>query len=992
MKKSDISRIASAVDKKVRTASEKSIVNSVLDDDKLRLMMKVCRHTPKWLNSLENKMYETIAPLKCEAWVTPEPVTFENRENGKHMFLNVGDVWSKNVFDCAWLHITGDIPSQSNAVCLVDISGEGLIYTNGGKIIKGLTTYSSEFNRDSGSFGLPVKRVIPITDDIIKDGKIDFYIDAACNDLQGNFCNSGNIVQLETAVCRKDIREVKYDLEVLLNLFDSLGVDDAEYRYEIACVINNAHNYILKKDYESAHAEFEKILSQKSTSDFEITAHGHGHLDLAWLWPIRETKRKGARTFSSQLFYIDRYNDYVFGASQAQLFLWMKENYPKLYQKIKTAIKDGKITIQGGAWVESDVNLPCAESLIRQFLYGNKFFEEEFGIRSNVLWLPDTFGYSGSLPQIIKKCGIDYFITQKLSWNTVNEFPYHTFNWLGTDGSCVLAHLLPENTYNGPLTPSSMLKVQNTYKEKAVSNNAMMAYGIGDGGGGPSLDHLERLERVKNLKGLPKINTLSTDEFMQKLAENRKNYPSYQGELYLERHRGTYTTQAKNKKYNRKAEIALRDCEFYSSVAEKLCGYAYPFDEIEKIWKEVLLYQFHDILPGSSIARVYEESLKRYEIIYNETKRLTEKACKAISDYYNSSLYFNSLPWQRNSIEPMGISSVITKSESGVCTGNILENSYLKVEFSSSGEITSLFDKKQSKEYASDNINVFKLYDDKGDCWDIEPVYYYAFEPKKAKLTSIVYNFDSVDIELSIGNSIIKQRITLCDDTVKFDTYVNWNEKNKMLRVDFPVTVKNNYASYQIQYGHINRPTTHKDSVSRAMFEVSAHKWCDLSEKSCGISLINDCKYGYRIWDSNISMNVLRSPNYPGKAADIGEHRFSYALYPHSGDVEASIVYEKAFDFNTPITAVENRALGNISRSFIQTDNDKIIIDSIKKSEDKSGYIIKMYNCSETEQSCRITSDLFEITDETNFVEKKRKSCDSVVKFNKFEAKAFFAK
>lgn len=374
MKKTDINKIASAVDKKVRTESEKSIVNSVLDDDKLRLMMKVCKYAPKWLNSLESKMYETIAPLKCEAWVTAEPVAFESKENGKHMLLSVGDVWSENVFDCAWLHITGDVPSQSGAVCLVDISGEGLVYTNGGKIIKGLTTYSSEFNRDSGSFGLPVKRVIPITDDIIKDGKIDFYIDAACNDLQGNFCNSGNIVQLETAVCKKDIREVKYDLEVLLNLFDSLSEDDAEYRYEIACVINNAHNYIVKKDYKSAHAEFEKILSKKSASDFEITAHGHGHLDLAWLWSIRETKRKGARTFSSQLFYIDRYDDYVFGASQAQLFLWMKENYSELYQRIKTAIKDEKITIQGGAWVESDVNLPCAESLIRQFLYGNKFF------------------------------------------------------------------------------------------------------------------------------------------------------------------------------------------------------------------------------------------------------------------------------------------------------------------------------------------------------------------------------------------------------------------------------------------------------------------------------------------------------------------------------------------------------------------------------------------------------------------------------------------
>ena len=983
-----VNRIKAVFDRKIREASRQSIVNSSLTDDKLRLMMRVCNLAPKWLSSLENKMYKKIAPLNCEVWKSAEPVAFEHKENGKHMVLNVGDVWSDTVFDCGWFHITGDIPKQDNAVCLIDISGEGLVYANDGTLIKGITTYASEFSYE---FGLPVKKVIPITESIIKNGKIDFYIDGACNDLQGNLCNSGKIMLLETAVCRDDIRQVKYDLEVLLGLFDSLTEADAEYRFEIAQAIDNAHNFILKKDYASAHNEFGKILDKPSESDFEITAHGHGHLDLAWLWPIRETKRKGARTFSSQLFYTEKYNDYVFGASQAQLFLWMKEGYPELYSRITKAVKQGRITIQGAAWVESDVNLPCAESLIRQFLYGKKFFKNEFGINSNVLWLPDTFGYSGSLPQIVKKCGMNYFITQKLSWNTVNEFPYQTFNWKGTDGSCILAHLLPANTYNGPLNPEEMLRVQNTYKEKSVSNNAMIAYGVGDGGGGPSMDHLERLKRVKNLKGLPKINTVSTDEFMEKLAQNREKYPTYQGELYLERHRGTYTTQAKNKKYNRKMEIALRDCEFFSSVANKLCGFDYPFEEIETLWKETLLYQFHDILPGSSIARVYDESVKRYEIIYNKTKALTEKACKAISDYYNSSLFFNSLPWKRNGIEPMGISSKIDSQENAFRNGNTLENSFIKLVFSEKGEIISLYNKKQSKEYANGNINVFKLYNDTGDCWDIEPVYYYAFEPETAKLKSMTYRDDAVELEFSVGNSVIKQVVRLCDDTVQFDTYVNWNEKNKMLRVDFPITVENDFASYQIQYGHIKRPTTHNDSISRAMFEVSAHKWCDLSGKENGISLINDCKYGYRIWDSNISMNVLRSPNYPGKKADIGEHHFRYALYTHTGQVDDSRVYEKAFEFNTPVISIGNTAKSDISKSFIKTDNDKIIIDSVKKSEDKKGYIIKMYNCSEQEQSCRIISDLFNVTAQTDFVENIIGKPDDKIIFGKFEAKAFYA-
>lgn len=983
-----VNRIKGKFDRQVREKSRKSIANSVLSDDKLQLMMKVCNYAPKWLRTLNSKMYETISPLNCEVWKTAEPVSFADRQSGEYKRLTVGDVWSDTVFDCGWFHITGDVPNQDNAVCLIDISGEGLAYDNSGKIIKGITTYASEFSYESG---LPVKKVIPITENIIQDGKIDFYIDGACNDLQGNFCNSGNIMLLETAVCRNDIREVKYDLEVLLNLFDSLTEKDADYRYEIAQVIDTAHKYIVKKDYASAHNEFNKILSQPSDSDFQITAHGHGHLDLAWLWPIRETKRKGARTFSSQLFYADRYDDYVFGASQAQLFVWMKDNYPELYLRIKEAVKQGKITVQGAAWVESDVNLPCAESLIRQMLYGKKFFKDEFGVDSNVLWLPDTFGYSGSLPQIIKKCGIDYFITQKLSWNTVNEFPYHTFNWKGTDGTEVLAHLLPANTYNGPLTPEELLRVENEYKERSVSNRSMLAYGVGDGGGGPSMDHLERLKRIKNLKGLPEINTVSTSLFMEKLAQSRGNYPSYQGELYLERHRGTYTTQAKNKKYNRKMEIALRDCEFFSSVASKLCAYDYPFDEIEKLWKETLLYQFHDILPGSSIARVYEESLKRYEIIYNQVKKLTQQACEAISDYYNSSLYFNSLPWSRNGILPMGVSSSFVEAEGGYCSGNSIENSFLKVVFSEQGEIISLYDKKQNREYADGSINVFKLYNDTGDCWDIEPVYYYTFEPETARLKSMTFRDDSVVLEFTIGNSGIKQTVRLADDTVQFDTYVNWDEKDKMLRVDFPVAVENNYASYQIQYGHIKRPTDHKNSISRAMFEVSAHKWCDLSDGEKGISLINDCKYGYRIWDSNISMNVLRSPNYPGKRADIGEHRFRYALYTHSGDVENSKVYEKAFDFNTPVLSTDTAARTDISGSFIKTDNDKIIIDSIKKSEDRKGYIIKMYNCSEQEQTCRITSDLFDITAQVNFVEDVMGKAEDTIRFGQFEAKAFYA-
>jgi alpha-mannosidase len=355
-----------------------------------------------------------------------------------------------------------------------------------------------------------------------------------------------------------------------------------------------------------------ELNKQGGASSLKISAIGHAHIDLAWLWPLRETRRKAARTFSTALMLLEKYPNYIFGASQPQLYAWVQQDYPALYEKVKKKIAEGRWEVQGAMWVEADTNIAGGEALVRQILYGKKYFQKEFNQDMRILWLPDVFGYSGALPQILRKSGIEYFMTTKLSWNIYNKFPHHTFLWSGIDGSEVLAHMPPEGTYNSAASPTSIHKAEAEYMDKGIADECLMLFGIGDGGGGPGEEHLERLERERNLEGLLPIKQEPSIQFFDRLALQRENYKKWHGELYLERHQGTYTTQAKSKRYNRKIEILLRELEFISVLAQLERNESYPDETIERLWKELLLYQFHDILPGSSIHRVYEESLHHY--------------------------------------------------------------------------------------------------------------------------------------------------------------------------------------------------------------------------------------------------------------------------------------------------------------------------------------------------------------------------------------------
>ncbi|WP_456440521.1 glycoside hydrolase family 38 N-terminal domain-containing protein, partial [Caldithrix abyssi] len=487
------------------------------------------------LKQIEKNIYTLIADLTIKAWITKEPVSFENRKTGEERTLKIGDKWG-SLFDCGWFLLEGKVPESANGknvVLLIDLNGEAMVVDNDGNPVLGLTSGSSVFDT---TLGKPVKQVVPFKNPARGGETIALWLDVGNNDLFGNLQNGGKISKANIAICNDEMRSLYYDFDVLFDLMSHLPNDSARY-HRIANSLYNAL-LILKEYTEEEAAEARRILAPelaKKNGDYSllVSAIGHAHLDLAWLWPIRETIRKGARTFSTVLKMMDMYPEFIFGASQPQLYEWMKEYYPSLYARVKEKIKQGRWEPLGAMWVESDTNLVGGESLVRQFLYGKRFFQKEFGKDIKNLFLPDTFGYTAALPQIMKKCGVEYFLTIKLSWDRFNTYPHHTFIWKGLDGSEVLVHMPPEGTYNSSAAPHAVLKTERQFLDKGVSENCLLVYGIGDGGGGPGMEHLERLAREKNLEGMAPVVQEPVSRFLERIEENRDDYPAWSGELYL---------------------------------------------------------------------------------------------------------------------------------------------------------------------------------------------------------------------------------------------------------------------------------------------------------------------------------------------------------------------------------------------------------------------------------------------------------------------------
>lgn len=677
------------------------------------------------LAQLEAACYTPLRTLDIAAWWSRELLPFAERMRGEPRQPALGEAWG-SLFDCAWFLFSGAVPAEAagqHVVLLLDVNGELCVVDEAGEPLRGLTNRASEFDY---RLGRPGKRVLEISARAAGGEPIAVWADAACNDLFGRVQEGGVIQLAHIATCDDTVLALFYDFEVLLDFLKCLPANTPRAQ-QILSGLTDAAQLIgggIAANAAAARERLAPLLAQRGGDpSLTISAIGHAHMDLAWLWPIRETIRKGARTFSTALANIERYPDYVFGASQPQYFQWMREHYPALYERIRAQVRAGRIEPQGAMWVEADTNIAGGEALARQLLLGMRFFEQEFGVRCTYLWLPDVFGYSAALPQLLRLAGLRYFSTQKLSWSEINVFPHHSFHWQGIDGSRILAHMLPEETYNGPALPRSVVKIEQNYKDSGVSGHSLMVFGIGDGGGGPGEEHLERLARIRNLAGLSPVQQRSVADFFEDWQADADHFATWVGELYLERHQGTYTTQARNKRANRQSELALRALEIAALSDVLWAGGSYPAESLELIWREVLLYQFHDILPGSSIKRVYDESLPRYEAMLAELRErtgahLAHLAAQADTRGMSAPLLvWNPLSWARSewikndtswlyvTVPPLGYAVVdaAAQPERGalgelIATPELLENDLLRVQFGSDGAITSVYDKRAARE------------------------------------------------------------------------------------------------------------------------------------------------------------------------------------------------------------------------------------------------------------------------------------------------------
>ena len=979
------------------------------------------------LPSIEALIYPLRAPIELEAWhVGGEPVSLETALVAKYEPFAVGEIWGP-IWDTTWFRVRGQVPETwagREVVVLMRLTesgwegftAEGLIYAQG-KILKALNINRSE---------------IPVAAKACGGEAFEFHIEAAAN-LAENYTalpasrkQLFKLHQAELATINREAFDYYYDFRLAAGLMAELP-EESQRRAELRYALNDSLNQL---DFEepatigSARAALAGVLAKRNGDTVhQLSAIGHAHIDTAWLWPLRETIRKCARTFSTAADYMDKYPDYIFGCSQAQQYAWMKAYYPEVYQRIKERIARGQWEPIGSMWIEVDCNLASGESLIRQILQGKKFFKEELGYETKDVWIPDVFGYSAALPQIFAGCGIEFFITQKISWSQFNKFPHHTFEWEGIDGTRIFTHFPPADSYNAPMDPKTLIFNVSNFKEHGRATRSLYVYGYGDGGGGPSIPMLETAKRIHDLEGLPKLKLEKVIDFAKKAKEDAKDLPVWVGELYLELHRGTYTTQGRTKRGNRKSEFLLRDAEFFDALSlalapgreEKAVDPVRAVYDVtglgasdanrharalERAWHLVLLNQFHDIIPGSSITWVYEDNMRDYKTVAELGDSVVRSSLGAFESQIDTSRFqapvriANTLNFERSEVVELTpgqlasvrvpasgytvvdaaapaatpVDSVSVREENG---GVVLENGLIVLRIGADGLLKSLWDKEAGREALSGGEgNLFQLHHDIPNlynAWDIDVFYKERVQDLRGldRLEIVERNplRAQVRLERSFGKSRITQKIVVTADSkrVDFVTEVDWHESQKLLKVAFPVEVLSPRATYEIQFGHLERPTHFNTSWDMARFEVCAQKWADLSEAGYGVALLNDCKYGYDIYGNTMRLSLLRSSIAPDPEADRGRHEFTYALLPHAGDFRQGRVIEEAYQLNIPLRLdalkVQSGTLPS-EHSFFGIDRAGVILESVKNAEDGSGIVVRFYEAYGARGPVRFSTSL----------------------------------
>lgn len=949
-------------------------------------------------------LYQEKIPLKVAMWEADgEPVPHAEAMSQDFTKVHEGAAWGKT-WGTAWFHFQSEVPATwcgKTVVAVVDLSfeneegfgREGQVWMDGKPVIA-VSRY---------------RKAIPLFSEAKGGEIVDFHVEASGNPVSEWHWDAGVRVAPEARMFRMQEAQLAiYDAEVFAFLMDFRVCkeamlelsEDGMRRARLLRGLDEACRVMERGDRSwigRAREILAPLLAAKNGDTVHrITATGHAHIDTAWCWPLRETIRKCARTFSTALAYMKIHPEYHFSCSQPVQYLWMKEHYPTIYQGIKEAVKSGQWEPIGSMWVEPDCNVPSGESLVRQLIHGKDFFEREFGVTTGDLWLPDVFGYSAALPQILGKAGVDRFLTQKISWNDTNRFPHHTFLWEGIDGTRIFSHFPPVDTYNARVQGKELARAEKQFAQKDRATRSLMPYGYGDGGGGPTVEMIERIKRWENFEGMPAVEFGTVKGFFDAAMEDIEEPPVWCGELYLELHRGTYTSQAHNKLMNRRCELLLRDAEFFDAITSVLApgeliqtdphphrtvwdvpGHN-PVKEasltaqvLDRAWKLLLLNQFHDILPGSSIQRVYEESRRDYEVIEKLALAVREAGVKRLLSDSPAWTAFNTLAQDRCEVieydnklavasvpscgftEISDVSSVdwapveLTRTDDGW----ILKNGILEVSVLSNGVISSVIDLRENREVLhgpANELHLLRDYPNRWSAWDIEASamddYQIVGNDGGGEVVENHVLRGVLEFSRPVGDSLVIQRIILTAGSARldFDTSVDWKERDRVLKVSFPLAIRTDHSVCEIQYGHVRRPVHRNTSWDAARFEIPIQRWIDFTESGYGVALLNNGIFGCDVLGSRLRLTLLKSASAPDPTADIGVHRRTFSLFPHAGDTLQGGVNEAALALNVPLIVAKGSMNGGAKDSWISISKPGVTLETLKRTEDGKALLLRV--------------------------------------------------
>ena len=926
---------------------------------------------------IEPAVFGSRAPLEVSARHLPgEPVSYDEAVAGTFEPFDVGGPWGPT-WGTTWFRLKGAIPAAwaGEEVALrleLTAPAEALLWRDAIPLV--------------GLSWLRTDAVLRRRAEALE--AVDLYVEAAANpavpahdagvDWPLLLADPGGVPHFELRRCelavrRRGVFDLACDLRTVLELADAADADEAARTdfpllEALAAMFAVVDPEDVAGTAEAGRAALAKALDRRaSMGAHRISAVGHAHIDTAWLWPMREAARKCARSFANAVTLMEEYPDFELVCSAARHLAWIEERYPLLFDRIRDRVAAGQFQPVGGMWVEADCNVPSGESLVRQIVHGQRWYRSRFGQECREAWLPDGFGFPASLPQILAEAGMGWFVTQKLSWNEVNRFPHHTFWWEGIDGSRVRAHFPPAATYNGDMSLPELLRAPLA---PGAGPRSLYPFGHGDGGGGPTRDMVEAAVRAADLAGAPRVAMESLAEFFAAVEADPTPLPVWSGDLYLEKHRGTFTSQAAVKLGNRRGELALAAAELWSAVRADAA--AWPADDLDRAWKLLLVNQFHDILPGSSIHWVYRDTAADHAEVRAVAGPLADDAMAALAASVDTSgltrpaVAFNPSPYARQErigtataeVPPMGYAAVDLDAAGATDAVELgptwVSNGLLRVEWDPDGRLTSIYDIEHQREVLAEGRagNVFHLHHDRPaeyDAWDVDRSYLDDFQelggPVTVEVVDAGHGRAEVRFRRAFGSSALDQTMVLEAGSRRIDfvTDVDWHERHRFLKVAFPVAVHTDRATYEIQFGHISRPTHENTSWEQARFEVCAHRWADLSESGYGVALLNDCKYGYDVRGNVLRLSLLRAPTAPDPECDQGRHRFTYALLPHAGDPFAGGVLEAASALNSPLTVVPVPAQpGPLppAMSFVSVDDPGFVVVAVKRAEDGSGDVV----------------------------------------------------